>query len=277
VNWDYSERARSGKRRTWQISIYVVDAFASRVFTGNPAAVCLLDRWLEDELLQAIAAENNLSETAFLVRSESDWDLRWFTPACEVDLCGHATLASAFVLFRHIESSRSELRFSTRSGVLTVTREDDLLAMTFPRRDPVPRPAPPEIVQAMGARPSESYFSRDYFLIYASEEEIRALQPKLDRVAEAAEHGVVVTAKGDEVDYVLRFFAPSVGVPEDPVTGSVQCTLCPLWAARLGKKRLVSRQLSKRGGELYTEESRDAVRILGRAVQYSEGTIEITP
>ncbi len=256
-----------------RIPLYQIDAFTGRLFAGNPAAVCPLEEWLPEEQMQAIAAENNLSETAFFVRRADLYDLRWFTPAVEVDLCGHATLAAAFVVFNYLEPERNVVRFQTRSGELVVRREGDLLVMDFPARDPAPCATPPELSRALGAVPSEVWAARDYLAVYDTEEQVRALAPDMPALLRVGHFAVIVTAPSREVDFVSRFFAPAAGVPEDPVTGSAHCTLVPYWARRLGKTRLEARQVSARGGELYCEHRGTRVTIAGRAVRYLEGTV----
>jgi predicted PhzF superfamily epimerase YddE/YHI9 len=257
-----------------RIPIHQVDAFAPRVFAGNPAAVCPLAAWLEDGVLQAIAAENNLSETAFVVRDGGGLAIRWFTPATEVDLCGHATLAAAHVLFA-AEPGRGELRFSSQSGELRVRRDGEMLQLDFPSRPPAPVPADPALYAALGAAPRELLTARDRLALYGSETEVRALRPDFAKLAALDLFGVIATAAGTDCDFVSRYFAPGEGVPEDPVTGSAHCTLAPFWAARLGKTSLRARQVSRRGGELHCELSGDRVLISGRAVTYLEGFIEI--
>lgn len=258
-----------------ELPIYQVDAFASRVFEGNPAAVVPLDDLLPDDVMQSIAAENNLSETAFFIRSGGEYKLRWFTPSTEVDLCGHATLASAFVIFEFIEPDRSSVLFDTRSGLLTVERRGPLLAMDFPARPPERVQPCPGLVEALGGRPKEIWASRDYMVVYESEEEVRALRPDYGRLAAADRFAVIVTApaKTEGYDFVSRFFAPAAGVPEDPVTGSAHCTLVPWWAQRLEKRRLRARQVSPRSGDLECEWKGGRVEIAGRAVLYLKGTV----
>ncbi len=258
-----------------QIPIYQVDAFSSCVFSGNPAAVCPLERWLPDEQMQAIAAENNLSETAFFVRNGNRYDLRWMTPATEVDLCGHATLASAFVIFEYLDPTLASVVFDTRSGELTVTRRQGLLCMDFPARPPQPVDVHPNLVRALGGEPVEILGSRDYLVVYRSEEEVRRLAPDMALLAELDRFAVIVSAPGSNADFVSRFFAPAQGVPEDPVTGSAHCTLVPYWSARLGKRELRALQVSKRGGELWCEDRGDRVSIAGHAVLYMQGRIHI--
>lgn len=261
------------------IRIFQVDAFAGRLFEGNPAAVCPLDRWPSDDLLAAIAAENNLSETAFFVPEPSDeaFHLRWFTPVEEVDLCGHATLATAHVLLRYIEPSLRRVRFRTRSGELQVRRDGEDLVMDFPALPPGPCESPAGLAVALGTVPETVLAASDYVVLLPSAADVRALQPDMAALAKLDRRGVAVTAAGDEAgaDFVSRFFAPRLGVPEDPVTGSAHCELAPLWADRLGKVRLRARQLSRRGGELVCEVAGDRVRLAGRAVLYLEGTIRV--
>jgi len=258
-----------------KIPLYHVDAFTGRVFAGNPAAVCPLERWLDDATLQAIAAENNLSETAFFVGGAGEYAIRWLTPKTEVDLCGHATLASGWVILNAIEASRSEVVFRSKSGPLTVTRDGDLYALDFPSRPPVPAAVPEALAVALGRPPREVGEARDVMAVYETEDEVRSLRPDLERLATLECFAVIVTAPGREADFVSRFFAPRQGIPEDPVTGSAHCTLVPYWAKRLGKPRLRALQVSARGGELFCQDRGERVRIAGRAVKYLEGTIEI--
>ncbi len=260
-----------------RVPIYQVDAFASRLFTGNPAAVCPLDRWLDDATMQAIAGENNLAETAFYVPAgEGKFGLRWFTPTVEVDLCGHATVATAHVIFEiRREVNGDAIAFESKSGELRVTREGDLLALDFPSRPPGEIAVDARLADALGAAPSKIIGARDYLCVYETEEQVRALAPNMDQLSRVDRFAVIVTAPGRDCDFVSRFFAPSKGVPEDPVTGSAHCTLIPYWAERLKKTKLHARQLSKRGGELWCELRGDRVKIAGRAVKYLEGSIEI--
>ena len=257
--------------------LYQIDAFTSTVFSGNPAAVCLLDDWLKDEILQAIAAENNLSETAFLVKNDAGYDLRWFTPATEVALCGHATLAAAFLLFKQGVSTLTEIRFRTRkSGDLIVSRKDDLLEMDFPARPVHSRPMPSGLPEALGIQPLEVHGSaEDILVVLEDEREVLSVQPDFTALEKIDCRGIIVTARGNNSDFVSRFFAPRVGVPEDPVTGSAHCVLIPYWAERLAKSELHAFQVSKRGGELFCALSGDRVKIAGHAVLYLEGTITV--
>jgi len=261
-----------------EIPIYQVDAFAERLFTGNPAAVCPLQEWLPDETLQAIALENNLSETAFYIPlDEGRYHLRWFTPGREVDLCGHATLATAHVLFHELGFAGTRLSFDSRSGELVVARDGDWLVLDFPAQPPQPCEAPSGLLEALGGEPRELWFSaEDYVVVYDSEQAVRALRPDFARLAQVEARGVAATAAGGEgVDFVSRFFAPRVGVNEDPVTGSAHCKLAPLWAQRLGKSALLARQLSARGGELRCQLSGERVLLAGRGVSYLQGRITI--
>ena len=255
------------------IPLYQVDAFTGRVFAGNPAAVCPLEGWLEDGVLQSIAAENNLSETAFFVRRGGHFELRWFTPAVEVDLCGHATLASAFVILNYLDPSLNEAVFDTRSGELVVRRDGELLAMDFPARRPAACHVPEKLAEALGRRPVATFAARDLMALYETEAEVRALRPNMDLLAQVETFAVIVTAPGTDADFVSRFFAPRAGIAEDPVTGSAHCTLAPYWSRRLGKNNLYARQVSARGGELWCEDRGDRVVIKGRAVRFMEGKI----
>jgi PhzF family phenazine biosynthesis protein len=258
-----------------RIPYYRVSAFTSSPFGGNPAGVCPLDSWLPDDLMQAIAAENNLSETAFFVRQEDeDFRLRWFTPEIEVDLCGHATLASAFVIFTELGFARDEIRFQTKSGSLKAARQGSNIELDFPSRPPLPCPAEPAVSKALGIPPQEVLKSRDYLAVYDSAEKIAALKPDFQALAELDALGVIVTARGQgQVDFISRFFVPKAGIAEDPVTGSAHSTLIPFWAQRLGKTEFFARQISRRGGELHCRLMGDRVGIAGSAVLYSRGEL----
>ena len=258
-----------------RIPIYQIDAFTDHQFGGNPAAVCPLEAWPHDDLLQQIAAENNLAETAFFVRQGPDYALRWLTPKSEVDLCGHATLAAAYVLFTYLEPGRTQVRFHTLSGPLEVAQEGELLAMLFPSRPGVRCDAPAALVRGLGRHPLEVYKARDYMAVFASEQEIMDLQPSFSDLRQLDALGVIVTAPGEEVDFVSRFFAPRVGVDEDPVTGSAHSTLIPYWAARLRKDELAALQLSARRGALFCTDLGDKVKICGAAAPYLEGFITV--
>ena len=257
-----------------KIPIYQVDAFASRAFTGNPAAVCPLERWLSDEQMQAIAMENNLAETAFFVKNGEGYHLRWFTPAVEVDLCGHATLASAFVILNKLTPGEQSVQFSSKSGKLVVTRDGELLSLDFPAR-PAVECQQPGLVAALGGRPEAVLAARDYLVVYPTEAELRSLTPDMAAVAKADLFAVIATAPGKDYDFVSRFFAPAQGIPEDPVTGSSHCTLIPYWSKRLGKKKMRAYQASLRGGEIWCEDRGERVTISGKAVQFLEGTISL--
>jgi PhzF family phenazine biosynthesis protein len=258
------------------VRYFHVDAFASAVFSGNPAGVCLLDAWLPDATLQRMAAEHRLSETAFIVRSPKGYELRWYTPTVEVDLCGHATLAAAHVLFVHAGEPGETVEFRSQSGVLRVHRRGGgTLALDFPSRPAGPCPVPEALAQGLGRRPIEVLKSRDYLAVFAEEDEVRGLAPDMAALASLDCAGVIATAPGRDRDFVSRFFAPQVGIPEDPVTGSAHCTLVPYWSRRLGRKRLEARQVSARGGELSCEDVGERVLIGGRAVTYLRGEIEL--
>ena len=264
-----------------QLPLYHVDAFTSRRFGGNPAAVCPLEGWLPDDVMQAIAAENNLSETAFFVPRGEDFDLRWFTPAVEVDLCGHATLATAHVLMTKLEPARRRATFHTRSGALIVSRDGERLTMDFPAQPPRRVDTMPGLAAALGAQPSATFLALQTHAValFDTAAQVRALAPDLAAVAKLDYFGVSVTAPGGgadaDVDFVSRFFAPARGVPEDPVTGSAHCRLVPLWAERLGKTELTARQVSARGGELACQLAGDRVRLSGDAVLVMTGTLHL--
>ena len=258
------------------LRIYQVDAFADRLFGGNPAAVCPLDSWLPDETMQKIAAENNLAETAFYVRADGGFQIRWFTPTVEVDLCGHATLASAYVAFHYDRHPGDVVEFGSKSGPLKVRREGDLLVLDFPADRVEPVSVPQLLVEALGREPIETYKGKtDYLVVYGVEEHVASLVPDLCDLAAVPARGIIVTAPGREVDFVSRFFGPQVGVPEDPVTGSAHTTLTPYWSARLGKPEMTAIQLSKRQGRLRCRLAGSRVEIAGRAVPYLAGTITI--
>ncbi len=258
-----------------RIPYFRVNAFTSRSFGGNPAGVCPLEHWLPDELLQRIAAENNLSETAFFTKAGDRFHLRWFTPAVEVDLCGHATLASAYVLFHELGYREHTVRFDTRSGLLAANRGKDSIEMDFPSRPPAVCSAPDDLVRGLGRKPTEVLKSRDYLAVFETPAEVASLKPDMDRLRQLDCLGIIVTAPGEKVDFVSRFFAPQAGVPEDPVTGSAHCTLIPYWAERLGKAELLAEQISSRGGELVCRNAGERVAIGGRAVVYCRGELVI--
>ncbi|GAB4365085.1 MAG: PhzF family phenazine biosynthesis protein [Calditrichia bacterium] len=256
-----------------KILFYQIDAFTDTVFSGNPAAVCPLEEWPDDNLLQNIGAENNLSETAFFVQKGKIFELRWFTPEMEVDLCGHATLASAYVIFHELNLPLEEIQFSTRSGMLKVRREGDLFSLDFPATPPLSVDPPQRLSEGLGLSPLAVFKSRDYLAVYSSEEHVRSIQPDFGLLKTLDGLGVCITAPGEDVDFVSRFFAPKAGVPEDPVTGSAHTTLIPYWAKELNKQKLHARQISRRGGELFCEDRGERVIISGRAVKFSEGFI----
>ncbi len=257
------------------IPIYQVDAFSDRLFGGNPAAVCPLKEWLEPELMQNIAAENNLSETAFFVKKEKIFELRWFTPAIEVDLCGHATLAAAHVIFNHLEYGGDEVVFSSLSGELKVSRTDGRFTLDFPSTPPSEVTVPEELIQGLGREPKEVHKSRDYLALFESEADILSVEPNFKILKEADCLGIIITAEGEKCDFVSRFFAPGAGIDEDPVTGSAHTTLTPFWAQKLGKNTLHAFQLSERKGELFCELSGERVKIGGAAVTFFKGEITL--
>jgi PhzF family phenazine biosynthesis protein len=273
----YPRAAAKNEERTVKLTLFQVDAFTGRVFAGNPAAVCPLEHWPEESLLQSIAIENNLSETAYFVPEGASYRLRWFTPAAEVDLCGHATLASAYVLFSLLGYPGERISFQSRSGELHVERGGNgLLKMDFPAQPPLPCNAPEALGAALGHAPSATLRAQDYFILYEDERTVRGLRPDFSLLSTVDLRGVIVTAPGSgDADFVSRFFAPKLGIPEDPVTGSAHCALTPFWSKRLGKRELHALQVSPRGGELFCTDHGDRVSIAGNAVKYLEGTIEI--
>lgn len=262
-----------------KIPIFQIDAFTGLLFGGNPAAVCPLDQWINERLMQSIAAENNLAETAFIVPAGVGYDIRWFTPETEVDLCGHATLASAYVVFNVLEPGRKVVTFASKSGPLSVTHDDDLLSLDLPSRPAAAVERPDGIARILGAEPVEFLKAAEYLAVFETSECVRSMKPDFEAIkslaSRAGNHGVIVTAPDGEVDFVSRFFAPAAGIPEDPVTGAAHCTLVPYWSRRLGKTALHALQVSPRGGELFCEDSGDRVVIAGRAVKYLDGTIEV--
>ena len=257
--------------------MYQIDAFSGTVFGGNPAAVCVLEDWWTDELMQSVASENNLSETAFVVQREKDFEIRWFTPMNEEALCGHATLASAHVIFNYYEYTKDTISFYSRhSGNLSVTKKNDLLTLDFPADNLKKVKAPKEINDAFVKKPLEVYKGKmDYLLIYDSQEDIEQSAPNLHILRALKTRGVIITAEGKEVDFVSRFFAPGCGVEEDPVTGSAHTTLTPFWSKKLGKTKLTAQQLSQRKGALTCELIGNRVKISGKAVTYFIGDIYI--
>jgi PhzF family phenazine biosynthesis protein len=258
-----------------ELDLYQIDAFTGEVFKGNPAAVCPLNEWLPDKILQSIAIENNLSETAFFVPEGEGFHIRWFTPASEVVLCGHATLASAYVLFVLLGYSRDRIVFISKSGELRVARDaENQLVMDFPSQPPKPCTCPDILVKGLGKEPVEVLCHDDYMAVFENEDDILSLSPKFDVLRLLDLRGVIITAPGDTVDFLSRFFAPKYDINEDPVTGSAHCELTPYWSERLGKKRLVAKQVSRRGGELVCELRKDRVFLTGRAVKYMKGKIQ---
>ncbi len=262
------------------IKIFQIDAFTDKLFGGNPAAVCPLDYWLDDEVLQHIAIENNLAETAFFVPlSNNHFHLRWFTPEFEMDLCGHATLAAAFVLFEYLECDHDEVLFDTQSGLLKVKKAKEYLELDFPSRPPQKATLPQVIIDGLNIQPTEVWKARDYLLVYDSEDDIKKIAPNIAIINQINidPGGIIVTAKGkaEDVDFVSRLFTPQAIVFEDPVTGSAHCTLVPFWADRLHKTDFKALQISKRGGELLCQLENDRVFIKGKAVTYLEGIIKL--
>jgi PhzF family phenazine biosynthesis protein len=255
---------------------YVVDAFAEKLFEGNPAAVCMMEKWLPDETMQQIAAENNLSETAFAVKEEDGYRLRWFTPGGEIDLCGHATLATAYVIANFYEKNVKRIKFQTLSGELVVLKENELYQLNFPSRMPEKYTLTEQMVEALGVRPIETYLSRDLMFVLEKEEDVQNMSPdfaKLEKLPDGL--GVLVTAKSEKYDFVSRAFFPKLRVNEDPVCGSAHCNFIPFWAKRLGKDEMTARQLSKRGGTLYCGLVGDRVTISGSAVLYSIADLQM--
>ncbi len=262
------------------IPLFHVDAFTAHPFSGNPAAVCPLNAWLDDNLLRQVAAENNLSETAFLFPNQDGYELRWFTPRCEVSLCGHATLASAFVVLNRLHPGREVVRFETRfSGTLTVRKDGGFLLMDLPAFFPANCTNPPDgLTLALGPGPSpvETLEANEtYIAVYENQGAVQSIRPDFARLEQLHPYCVSITAPGEDSDFVSRYFAPSYGIPEDPVTGSAHCFLTPYWRQRLGKTPLHARQVSQRGGELWCDMNQDRVTVKGRAVMTLEGELKI--
>jgi predicted PhzF superfamily epimerase YddE/YHI9 len=264
------------QEESMKLDMYQVDAFADELFSGNPAAVVPLEDWIPDEVMQAIAQENNLSETAFFVPEGDGFRIRWFTPTVEVELCGHATLASAHVLFVHRGFEGDEVSFQSCSGSLRVGRDGEMLVLDFPSKPPVPCPPPQLVIDGLGVEPQETLVAANYLAVFGREEEVSVLRPDFRPLARLGERGLIVTAPGDRCDFVSRYFAPSWGIDEDPATGSTHCELTPYWAQRLGSNRLSARQLSKRGARLECELRGERVAIGGRAVTFLTGSITTT-
>lgn len=262
--------------RGTDMKYYVVDVFTEEHFCGNPAGVCLLTEWLKDEVMQKIAFENNLAETAFLVKKEDYYELRWFTPEVEIDLCGHATLGSAYVLMNYVDPSLKRVDFHTMSGILTVTRDVDLYTLDFPIRKPVPCEKPELLEQALGVEVLETQIARDLLVLVRDANALASLKPDLSLLKKIDNvFGFIITAKGDDCDFTSRFFAPNAGIAEDPVTGSSHTTLIPYWSSRLGKNVMTARQLSQRGGRLYCKNLGTRVEISGKAITHLIGEIVI--
>jgi len=259
-----------------RIPYYQIDAFTTEApFSGNPAGVCILDEWLPDDVLQNIAYENNLSETAFIIKRQGYFNLRWFTPMMEMDLCGHATLAPAFLIMNILDPKLVEVIFMSKSGELFAKKKKDLTEINFPSRPPQKRNPPEGLVESIGHDPIDVYKSRDYLLLYENEEQVRSIKPDMSKLVDVNCFAVITSAKGEKCDFVSRFFAPGSGVPEDPVTGSAHSTLIPFWAKRLDKNDLHALQLSKRGGELFCTNLEDRVLMAGRCRMYFQGEISI--
>ncbi|HTL54813.1 MAG TPA: PhzF family phenazine biosynthesis protein [Candidatus Limnocylindrales bacterium] len=258
-----------------RVPYFQVNAFTNNTFGGNPAGVCILSEWLPDNTLKAIAAENDLSETAFLIQREDFFELRWFTPAIEVDLCGHATLASAFALFFERGHQSDMIRFDTKSGWLSAAKRKGLVELDFPSRPPVRCTAPEQLIRGLGSRPAEVLRSRDYLAVFDSPLEVAGLKPDFGLLRQLDVLGIIATARDKQADFVSRFFAPAAGIDEDPVTGSAHCTLIPFWAERLRKKELFAKQISQRGGELFCRLMGDRVGIAGGAVVYLRGELNV--
>lgn len=258
-----------------ELKMYQIDAFARNVFEGNPAAVVPLDEWLDDALMQGIAMENNLSETAFFVPIGKKWHIRWFTPTAEVDMCGHATLASAYVLFECMGFHSEEAVFASRSGDLHVCREDDRYVLNFPLQPIDPCDIPPSIAEAFEAAPVECYRSMDYLLVFENESDVVKAAPVMEKLRNIDARGVIITAKSGEYDFVCRFFAPKYGIDEDPVTGSAFTQLIPYWNRATGKESFSAKQISRRGGEVLCNLRDERVEIAGYAVKFLEGRIVI--
>lgn len=261
------------------IPIYQADAFTDQLFGGNPAAICPLSEWLPEGTMQKIAAENNLAETAYFVKTPDGYSIRWFTPELEIDLCGHATLAAAHIIFTELGYDQDMISFETqKAGVLTVTKQGDKYSLDFPSRPPAPVALPMDLIKALGGKiPVEVLKGRDYFVVYESEEDIRDLKPDFNALAKIDAIGIIATAEGeaDDVDFVSRFFAPAAGINEDPVTGSAHCNLIPYWAEMLEKDELHAFQISSRKGELWCTNKGDRVLMSGKAVTYLKGEIYV--
>lgn len=257
------------------LPIYQIDAFSQQVFTGNPAAVVPLHTWLPDDVMQHIASENNLAETVFFVPQDEGFYIRWFTPVREVKLCGHATLAAAYVLFQYLGYTEAEIQFQSLSGLLTVKQDNQRLTLNFPAQPPKPQDCPEALIQGLGNTPTACLSNEDWIAVFDSEDDILAIEPNHSELQKLDKRGVIATAPSDNYDFVARFFSPKYGIPEDPVTGSAYTQLMPYWAERLGKNALHAKQLSSRGGELWCELIQDRVTIAGYATTYLIGEITI--
>lgn len=259
-----------------KLPIYQLDVFTEMQFHGNPAAVVPLESWLPEETMQKIASENSLYETAFFVKNGNCYDIRWFTPQKESDLCGHATLAAAYVILNHFQDLSEHVEFNNSStGVFEVWHEDGMYSMHFPKYEINRCEMPYELIQGLGKLPKAAYKSRDYLLVYDDEDSVKDLDPDLEELQYIQTNGIIITSKGQDCDYVLRYFAPSMGLNEDPAGGSPQCTLVPYWSEKLGKKDFVVKQLSKRGGTIYCSDLGDKIQISGKVMTYMEGFINI--
>jgi PhzF family phenazine biosynthesis protein len=261
-----------------KIPSYHIDAFAGAIFSGNPAMVCPLDRWLDDETLQLITRENSLPVTAFFVESGDHYELRWFAEAVELNLCGHGTIATASVIFDSMDGDQESITFKTKGGTFNVARDGSLIVMDFPVHEAAPcSPRPEDLVRALGREPREilKAQNQNYLAVYEGEEDIRAIAPDMELLKAVDCLGAIVTAKGANSDFVSRYFAPGLGIPEDAATGSTHCTLAPYWSKRLGLRKLHALQLSQRGGELWCESLDDKVRISARAARYAEGFLHV--
>ncbi len=259
-----------------RLKIFQADAFTNKLFGGNPAAICPLDSWLEDAVMQNIATENNLSETAFFIPNNDSYQIRWFTPAVEVDLCGHATLAAAHVLFNHLNYEKRIIHFDSKSGLLTVRKDNEYITLNFPSTRLDVSEATPLLIEAIGINPVAVYESDDLLVLLNSEDEVSQLDPDFNLLGKlSSARGIIVTAAGKDCDFVSRFFAPAVGINEDPVTGSAHTKLTPFWAEKLDKETMTARQLSQRGGNLKCTFLGDRVEISGQAVTYMIGEIFI--
>lgn len=258
-----------------ELTIYKIDAFAKKMFEGNPAAICPLKAWLPDEFMQSIAEENNLSETAYFVKNENNFHIRWFTPTHEVDLCGHATLASAFVIFNIIGYKENQITFESKSGLLTVNRINDSFEMNFPSRPPIQCGIPEQIIMAFDEPPVECLQSEDYIVVFDDEKSVLNASPDISLLSTLDLRGVAITSKSKKYDFITRFFAPKYGIDEDPVTGSAFTQLIPYWSNKLNKTSLTAKQVSKRGGEVGCVYANERVKISGKAVKYMVGTIDI--